>query len=107
MSQNVRSLNISTKNDKMDHKLYSIVKNKDEVIFLSDIRLNSANQISGLNDLKKKLSFLGYNLHFNSGRSSRGVGILISRKLKYTVLREFGDEEDNILLLDVEILDSH
>ena len=88
----------------MDHKLYSIVKNKDEVIFLSDIRLNSANQISGLNDLKKKLSFLGYNLHYNSGKSSRGVGILISRKLKYTVLREFGDEEDNILLLDVEIL---
>ena len=91
----------------MDHKLYSIVKNKDEVIFLSHIRLNSANQISGLNDLKKKLSFLGYNLHYNSGKSSRGVGILISRKLKYTVLREFGDEEDNILLLDVEILDSH
>ena len=47
----------------MDQKIYSIVKNKDNIIFLSDIRLNSTNQIAGLNDLEKKLSFYGYKLY--------------------------------------------
>ena len=86
----------------MDHKIYSIVKNKDDIIFLSDTRLNSINQISGLNDLEKKLAFFGYTLYHNSRKSSRGVGILISRKIKHTVIRRVIDEDDNILLLDID-----
>ena len=78
----------------MDHKIYSIVRNKDDIIFLSDTRLNSINQISGLNDLEKKLAFFGYNFYHNSRRSSRGVGILISRKLKHTVVKRVADEDD-------------
>ena len=87
----------------MDQKIYSIVKNKDNIIFLSDIRLNSTNQIAGLNDLEKKLSFYGYKLYHNSRKSSRGVGILISRKLNCTITRQFVDVDDNILLLEIEI----
>ena len=78
---------------------YSIVKNKDDIIFLSNTRLNSTNQISGLNDLEKKLACFGYNFYHNSRRSSRGVGLLISRKLKHTVVKRVVDEDDNILLL--------
>ena len=87
----------------MDQKIYSIVKNKDNIIFLSDIRLNSTNQIAGLNDLEKKLSFYGYKLYHNSRKSSRGVGILISRKLNCTITCQFVDVDDNILLLEIEI----
>ena len=88
----------------MDHKIYSIIKNKDDIIFLSDIRLNSNNQVSGLHDLEKKFGFYGYTVYHNSRKSSRGVGIVISKKLKHTVVRKIVDREDNFLLLDMEIM---
>ena len=88
----------------MDHKIYSITKNKDDIIFLSDIRLNSNIQVSGLHDLEKKFGFYGYTVYHNSRRSSRGVGIVISKKLKHTVVRKIVDREDNFLLLDMEIM---
>ena len=59
----------------MDHKIYSIVKNKDDIIFLSDTRLNSTNQISGLNDLEKKLAFLGYNFYITTRVGLVGVSV--------------------------------
>ena len=88
----------------MDHKIYSLLRNKDEIIFLCDTRLNSSNQVAGLNDIVKKFGFLGYSLYHNSRKSSRGVGILVSRKIKHTVIRKFTDENDNLLLLDIDIL---
>ena len=87
----------------MDQKLYSITKNKDDNIFLSDLRLNSRNQISGINDLNKKLGFYGYNLHHHSRKSSRGVGILISKKIKHSIFRTITDMDDNFLLLDIDL----
>ena len=87
----------------MDQKLYSITKNKDDIIFLSDLRLNSRNQISGINDLNKKLGFYGYNLHYHSRKSSRGVGILISKKIKHSIFRTITDMDDNFLLIDIDL----
>ena len=71
---------------------------------MSDIRLNSNNQVSGLHDLEKKFGFYGYTVYHNSRKSSRGVGIVISKKLKHTIVRKIVDREDNFLLLDMEIM---
>ena len=40
-TQNVRSLNISTKNIITEQKILAIVKGGNDIIFLSDLRLNS------------------------------------------------------------------
>jgi len=77
---NVRSLNISTKNENTNKKLHSIGEMKSDIIFLSDIRLNSTVQHAAINDLKKRFGLKGYNFYFNSPISSRGVGILIAKK---------------------------
>ena len=53
MSQNVLSLNISSKNSKTDLKIHAITKNNCDIILLSDTRLNSIKQIASTNDLKK------------------------------------------------------
>ena len=87
----------------MDQKLYSLTKNKDDVIFLCDIRLNSPNQVAGLNDLNKKFGFYGYKFYHNSRKSSRGVGVLISKKIDHLVRGTVADTEDNFLLLDVDL----
>ena len=87
----------------MDQKLYSLTKNKDDVIFLCDIRLNSPNQVAGLNDLNKKFGFYGYKFYHNSRKSCRGVGVLISKKIDHLVRGTVADTEDNFLLLDVDL----
>ena len=105
LSQNMLSFNISTKNQKTVKKLNAITKDKCEIIFLSDIRLNSYKQNYSIHDLEKKITFKGYDFYHNSKRSSRGVGILISKKLNYKVNNQMSDFEDNYLLLDITITD--
>ena len=80
-SQNVRSLNISTKNEITAQKILAICNLQSDFIFLSDIRLNSNKQISALHDVEKKFFLKGYTLVHNSHNSLRGVGILISKKI--------------------------
>ena len=75
----------------MEQKVFSITQNKDEIIFLSDLRLNSQNQSVGLKDLLNKITSYGYTLYHNSTRSSRGVGILISKKIKHVIRRRIDD----------------
>ena len=87
----------------MDQKLYSITKNKDDIIFLCDLRLNSPNQVAGMNDLNKKLCFYGYTLYQHSQKSSRGVGVLISKKVDYLIHGTRTDAGDNFILLDLSI----
>ncbi len=65
-SQNVCSLNVSKPGRKTYAKLAAITRSGTEVIFLSDVRLNSNKQIASVNDIEKKLKFLGYNLYHNS-----------------------------------------
>ena len=83
----------------MDQKLYSITKNKDDIIFLCDLRLNSPHQVAGMNDLNKKFGFYGYKLYHHSRKSSRGVGILISKKVDHQVHGTKTDAGDNFILL--------
>jgi hypothetical protein len=58
--QNVCSLNISKPNKKTHNKLIMVTRSGADVIFLSDTRLNSDKQIAGVNDIVKKIRFMGY-----------------------------------------------
>jgi hypothetical protein len=82
-AQNVRSLNISTKNEITCQKILAITKKCCDVIFLSDLRLNSSLQKSAVHDIEKKFLLQGYKLFHNSVSSIRGVGIHTSSQ-KYS-----------------------
>jgi len=104
--QNVRSLNISTKNDITLQKILAICSVKTDLIFLSDIRMNSAKQVSALHDLKKLFFFKGYELFHNSTTASRGVGILVKREIipeNFEILAQTGTRDCNSLLMHVKI----
>jgi exonuclease III len=55
-------------------------------------------------DIGKRFGFRGYNFIHNSTINSRGVGILISNKLKATIHNTYKDLDCNILIIDVTIL---
>ena len=102
--QNVRSLNISTKNIITEQKFLAIVKGGNDIIFLSDLRLNSRIQHVACSELIKTFYLHGYKFIHNSTISSRGVGILIHRKvldniIVYSINR---DVNCNYILLDIE-----
>jgi len=103
--QNVRSFNISTKNELTTQKILAICSLKNDFIFLSDLRLNSTKQIAAVNDLDKQFFFNGYKLLHNSNSSSRGVGILIKKQIyeKLTILRVKRSEDNNFIILHVSI----
>jgi exonuclease III len=103
-SQNMRSINISTKNDITYKKLIAVTKCKAEVIFLCDVRLNSVKQKSSLHDLEKKVQGLGYKIFHNSKKSSRGVAILINSKIDLIVHNTLVDEiTDNYMVMDITL----
>ena len=56
-----------------------------------------------MNDLNKKFGFYGYKFYHHSRKSSRGVGILVLKKVDHLVRRTSTDPGDNFLLLDVTI----
>ena len=103
--QNCNSLNISTVCNKQLTKICAITALCTDIIFLSDIRLNSNNEHV---DKVKKLFLYNpvhsYEAFFNSTKNSRGVGILISKKLNYTVKKTLRDSDENIigLVLDLD-----
>jgi len=106
--QNVRSLNISTKNDFTTQKILAICNLNTDFIFLCDLRLNSTKQVSALNDLNKRLFFKGYELIHNSTNSLRGVGILVKKKYSeqnYKLLNVINCDECNFICAHVEIND--
>jgi exonuclease III len=103
LSQNVQSLNISSLCKKTSKKIFSVTREKDEIIFLSDIRLNRDKQVAATMDIGKRFGFRGYNFIHNSTINSRGVGVLISNKLKATIHNTYKDLDCNILILDVTI----
>ncbi len=100
--QNVCSLNVSKPSKRTHEKLISLTNCGWDIIFISDTRMNSDKQRAGVNNIVKKLGFMGYSLHHNSFKSSRGVAILISNKLVYTIIDEYRDEACNILFLKME-----
>jgi exonuclease III len=44
-----------------------------------------------------------YELYHNSTTNKRGVGILISRSLQYTLIQQFKDDNNNILVLRLNV----
>jgi exonuclease III len=104
-SQNVCSLNVSKPGRKTRAKLAAVTRSGSEIIFLSDVRLNSIKQTASVNDIEKKLKFLGYNMYHNSKHNSRGVAILISTKLNCTVVEKREDVSCNVLLLKITMGD--
>jgi exonuclease III len=103
-TQNVRSLNISTKNIITDQKILATVGLGSDIIFLSDIRLNSNKQCVACKEITKRFYLLGYRFIHNSPFSNRGVGILIKKKTmeKIQLLNTVRDFEGNHILLDIE-----
>ena len=71
--------------------MLSLIKEKDDVIFVSDTRLNT--------DIQKS----GYDCFFNSETSNRGTGILIKNKLNYTIISKECDIGGNFILLKLKI----
>jgi hypothetical protein len=82
--QNVRSLNIATKNLITDQKLLAITKLGSDIIFLADLRLNSLKQITACKEIVKSLYILGYKFIFNSPVANRGVGFRFSINFQFT-----------------------
>jgi exonuclease III len=99
--QNCQSLNVSKKSDKTLKKILALVKNREDVIFLSDIKLNSGENTHAAHDIEKKFFNVGYKFLHNSSKSSRGVGILIKNELKWIVMDEKKDENCNYLLTKI------
>ncbi len=104
LSQNVQSLNISSMCKKTSKKIFSVTRERDEIVLLSDIRLNSSKQVAATMDIEKRFGFRGYKFIHNSTSNSRGVGILISNKLQATIHNTYKDLDCNILIVDVTIL---
>jgi uncharacterized protein YaiI (UPF0178 family) len=53
-AQNCQSLNVSTKSDKTAKKILALLKDKDDIVLVSDIKLNSLVNSHALHDLDKK-----------------------------------------------------
>jgi len=105
--QNVRSLNISTKNEITTQKIMAISNLKSDFIYLSDIRLNSSKQVSAVHDLEKQFFLNGYKFFHNSTTSLRGVGILVNKsvfsKASFKILNVERSEDGNILCMHLEL----
>ena len=63
---------MSTINETTEQKIKCVTRAKADIIFLSNTRLNSDNQIVGVNNLTKKFKFLGYDF-FTTQKGQIGV----------------------------------
>ena len=82
----------------------ALTKSSSDVVIMSDTRLNTLKQHAALHDLTKKFQSKGYELFHNSKSSSRGVGILLKKSLKWEIHGSLLDFDDNYLILDLTIL---
>jgi exonuclease III len=103
-AQNCNSLNISTECEKQLTKLIAITALCTDIIFLSDLRLNKGSaQVKKIRKIFTCNSNKSYDFYFNSSMSKRGVGILLSRSLTYSIKSEYSDTSENILGLVLTI----
>ncbi len=104
--QNCNSLNISTVCQKQISKIIAITALCTDIIFLSDIRLNAnSKQVEKIKKMFIYNPTHSYDAYFHSSKNRRGVGILISKKLSYTVEKFYRDTDENILGLILKIDD--
>jgi exonuclease III len=100
-SQNCNSLNLSCPDQIRNDKIGAIFNLNSDIIFLSDIRANGNS--STFLDLIK-LRYRGY---INSTMAKRGVAILIRHDLNYNVITQINDPNENFIILNLTINDSH
>jgi exonuclease III len=102
-SQNVLSLNVSSKNSKTDLKILALTKGDSDIIILCDTRLNSRKQSAATHDLIKKFRLKGYSFIHNSKTSSRGVALLIKKSVSWEIHRKIEDPGDNYLIVSITV----
>jgi exonuclease III len=102
-SQNLRSLNISTKNRITRDKIFAITREKQDIILLCDLKLNSNIQKAAVHDVEKYFFLNGYKLYHNSKHSTRGVGVLINRKISHSISNCLCDNDGNIIILELNL----
>jgi hypothetical protein len=104
--QNCNSLNISTVCDKKLTKITAICSFDTDIIFLSDLRLNTdAEHIDKIEKLFLYNKNRPYIFLHNSSKNSRGVGVLLSANLDPVITDKKTDLEENIQKLTVSIRD--
>ena len=101
--QNCNSLNVSTCCPKQLKKIEALTSYNSNIVFLSDLRLNNSDCVSDLKRIFLSGSTNQFDFFFNSSRSKRGVGILISKKIDFQILDTFRDANENILGLHIVI----
>ena len=100
----MRSLNTSTKNEVTFKKLVAVTQNKDDIVLMCDLRLNSAKNKTVTHDVEKMCFGLGYNSYFHSTLPSRGVGILIKIGTDCKIINTIRDDlNDNFILINAQI----
>ncbi len=102
-SQNLRSLNISTKNKITRDKLFAITREKKDIILLCYLKLNSNTQKAAVHDVEKYIFLNVYKLYHNSKHSTRGMGVLINRKISHFVSNSLCDNDGNIIVLEINL----
>jgi hypothetical protein len=101
--QNVNSLNVSKPGRIQMKKIVALLQGGADIIFLSDVRLNTNHNKSGIHNLEKQFFNKGYTLKYNSKKNSRGVGILFNKNLNYTEVGTMCDNGDNYFLYKIKI----
>jgi hypothetical protein len=87
-------------------KINGITKSGTDVILLSDLRLSNKNRILCSEEVKKMFllnKYDSYELLHNSSLNKRGVGILLNKKLSFSLQSIIVDPEENFLLIRIEI----
>jgi exonuclease III len=84
-------------------KIVALLHDGADIIFLSDVRLNTNHNKSGIHNLEKQFFNKGYTLKHNSKKNSRGVGILFNKNFNYTEVGTMCDNGDNYLLYKIKI----
>jgi hypothetical protein len=90
--QNCNSLNSSTSCEKQTKKISAILGLNTTLIFLSDIRLSNGDKIQDLEKAFACNNIAQYNLFHNSSKNKRGVGILISKSINYSITDRYADQ---------------
>jgi exonuclease III len=88
---------MSTCCPKQSKKIAAILALNTTIIFLSDLRLNT--ESLGFNNLFSPR----FTMFHNSTTNRRGVGILISNNLQYTVNAEIRDIANNVIALSITV----
>jgi exonuclease III len=104
--QNCNSFNLAGLSSNLDLKIAAITTNGADIIFLSDTRLVSLQGVSASQRLKNCLrdcSIKKYELISNSTMNSRGVAVLVSTEIDFTVSNNFRDIDENFLILECTI----